>query len=165
MLYLGFTSISNSYKLQKSKFVFNKVTAVGIKKMTTLYINDKFEAEAEASWGWDEWETEADSEAERARRREKGAGEPVEKERRREKESCAHEQWKRKFSSSCCALSYIRERATTVVLLEIDLQEHANRRREKRSFNASDAARLRNTRVLLHKTRACDNTGYKLIDE
>ena len=48
------------------------------------------------------------------------------------------------------------------MLLEIDLQEHANKRCKKRSSSASDAARRRNTRVLLHKTRACDNTGYNI---
>ena len=55
-----------------------------------------------------------------------------------------------------------RESATAVLVLLVDsdLQEHANGRRKRRTSSASSAAHSSSSCALLHKTRACDNTAY-----
>ena len=51
------------------------------------------------------------------------------------------------------------ERATVAVASHVksDLHEHANGCHKKRASSASSAAHSSNIRILLHKTRACDN--------
>ena len=59
------------------------------------------------------------------------------------------------------ALLY-RESATAVVVLlvESDLQEHANGRRKRRTSSVPSAVHSSSTCTRLHKTRACDNIAY-----
>ena len=97
-------------------------------------------------------ETKGEAEAERASRRE----------RKRERDVHTSNE-SQKCWSSCCALAIIRERATVALHVEIDLHEHANGCRQRRASNTSSTAHSSNIRARLHKTRACDNTGYTYL--
>ena len=100
---------------------------------------------------------------EREREREtQRAGREREKQRERELRTRA---MKAKCWSSCCALAILRERATVAFHVEIDLHEHANGCRQRRASSASSTTHSSNIRARLHKTRACDNTGYTITNK
>ena len=137
-------------------------------------MGEETEADAEAetrrlAQGMAESETQRDAEgdAERrgGRRREREREQKREKRReRRERECvcvCAHTRAMRaKCWSSCCARANIRVRATVTVAshVESDIHEHANGCRKRRIERLQRRSLEQLAR--LHKTRACENTGY-----
>ena len=111
-----------------------------------------------------ERERETQRETRRAGRERERSGREIETQRERERELRTRAM-KAKCWSSCCALSNIRGRTTDAVAMHLEsgLPEHANERHRKRSSSACSRARSRNACALLHKTHACDNTGYTEI--